>query len=68
MKRAKSSVDYSRGKPGAYCGICKHYLGNGECELVAGTINPAMWCRLFEERKSVMAKRKGTKKKPGKGY
>lgn len=53
-KLAKSAVDYSKGKPKAHCGLCKHYEGSGDCEIVAGVINPAMWCNRFEPR----AKRK----------
>jgi hypothetical protein len=45
-KMSKSQADYSPGKPNAHCGICEHYE-NRSCELVAGPIDPAMWCRLF---------------------
>jgi len=49
MKRPKLAVDYSKGKPNAHCGICEHY-NNHACELVAGTINPDMWCKLFDPK------------------
>jgi len=48
-KKSKSSVDYSKGKPNAHCGICVHYE-EGSCKLVSGEIEPDMWCELFEPR------------------
>ena len=51
-KRAKESVDYSAGKPHAHCGLCKHFERPDACELVAGKIDPKMWCKLFAARKS----------------
>lgn len=47
-KKSKASVDYSKGKPSAHCGICEHYE-DGSCELVSGPIDPDMWCELFEK-------------------
>lgn len=49
-KRSKASVDYSDGMPRARCGICEYFVPTGKCELVAGLIDPMMWCRLFEKR------------------
>lgn len=49
-KRSKPSVDYSRGHPtGDHCGVCEHYAAH-RCELVAGEIDPAFWCKLFERK------------------
>jgi hypothetical protein len=45
-KMSKSQADYSPGKPNAHCGICEHYKDH-TCELVAGPIDPAQWCRLY---------------------
>lgn len=52
FKRAKSSVQYSKGLPQAHCGICRHFRARGKrqygsCELVRGPIEADMWCRLF---------------------
>ena len=52
--KPKDEVDYSEGRIDAHCGICRHFLGEdrswlGECELVAGSISPKMWCRLFSK-------------------
>jgi hypothetical protein len=61
-KVSKSEVDYSRGHAGAHCGkvldddksYCRHFIpplsptsNLGQCEKVAGPINPVYWCRLF---------------------
>lgn len=53
-KRAKSSVNYSKG--GDACDFCTHFSENegsgepetGTCELVAGPIREDYWCRLFK--------------------
>lgn len=50
-KRTKVSVDYSPGHPFSRCGLCVHYDGHGGCALVAGTIDPAYWCKLFSRRR-----------------
>jgi hypothetical protein len=62
LKASKQSVDYSRGHAGAHCGkvldddrsYCRHFLpplspasNLGQCQRVAGPINPVFWCRLF---------------------
>ncbi len=47
MKRPKAAVDYGKGTEKEHCGICEHY-SNHECSKVIGTINPDMWCKLFE--------------------
>jgi len=66
-KASKSVVDYSRGHAGAHCdkvldddkAYCQHFIpplsptGNlGQCEKVAGPINPVYWCRLFSRAQS----------------
>ena len=55
-RKSKDEVDYSEGTKHAHCGICRHYLSDryglkwlGECGLVAGSISPMMWCRLFSK-------------------
>jgi hypothetical protein len=57
-KKSKSSVDYSKGMTSSHCGICTHYIKGshglqGMCELVAGNIDPAYWCKLFERKQAV---------------
>ncbi len=47
-KFSKDEANYSRGTKAAHCGICKHY-SHHSCEIVAGNIFPAMWCRYFEK-------------------
>jgi len=54
-KKTKSEVDYSpAGRYPERCGRCTHYIdperpgGDGKCELVAGSINPQYWCKLFK--------------------
>lgn len=47
-KISKAEADYSPGKPHAHCGLCVHYDGHHGCEIVAGRIEPAMWCKYFE--------------------
>lgn len=49
-KRDKSEVDYSKGLPHAHCGLCRHFEPPHACELVKGTIEPQMWCKLFAKR------------------
>ena len=50
-KYSKSSVSYVDKSPKPpHCAICKHYQGNGKCELVAGIINPAGWCNKYEKK------------------
>jgi hypothetical protein len=50
MKKTKKEVNYSKGYAPAHCGICTHYSAK-TCELVAGKIDPSMWCKLFEKKK-----------------
>lgn len=50
VRKAKISVDYSKGMAKAHCGICTHY-SRGSCDLVRGSIQPDMWCRLFKRKK-----------------
>jgi hypothetical protein len=62
LKASKQDVDYSRGHAGAHCGkvldddkaYCQHFIpplspasNLGQCQKVAGPINPVYWCRLF---------------------
>jgi hypothetical protein len=54
MKQAKASVDYGKGMKSAHCSICTHYQRgkqglHGSCELVAGSIDPEFWCKLFKK-------------------
>jgi hypothetical protein len=49
-KKTKKEVNYSKGYAPAHCGICTHYSAK-TCELVAGKIDPSMWCKLFEKKK-----------------
>lgn len=46
-KMSKESAGYKHGTKDEHCGICEHYSRH-ECEIVAGRIFPAMWCRYFE--------------------
>lgn len=46
-KLSKAEVHYSRGMKQSHCGICEHYDGEHGCEVVAGRIEPAMWCEKF---------------------
>ena len=48
-KETKADAGYSQGTKAEHCGICAHYAAH-ECEIVAGRIFPAMWCRYFEKR------------------
>lgn len=57
MKLSKESVDYSPGHRGSRCGICRHFLGHGVCEIVAGRIDPQYWCKKFSKRRSSRARR-----------
>ena len=45
-KISKEAANYSHGLPRAHCGICEHYR-KGACAIVAGKINPQMWCKYF---------------------
>jgi hypothetical protein len=29
------------------CGLCKHYIPNNGCEVVAGPVSPDGWCRFY---------------------
>ncbi len=49
-KFTKTEVDYSEGYKPAHCGICEHFLRPHSCEIVAGLIEPKMWCRKFKKR------------------
>lgn len=58
---SKDEAEYSRGMLHSHCGPtfrddkyhCKHFIHGpgfyGQCEKVRGTIEPIMWCRLFEK-------------------
>lgn len=48
----KREVDYSKGMKKAHCGICRHYIPGGKCELVIGNIDKAYWCKLFKSLKA----------------
>jgi hypothetical protein len=54
MKKTKPGVDYSPSTGEDYCGICEHFVkmdrSSGTCDLVAGSISPHYWCRLFKRR------------------
>lgn len=51
-KFAKKEVQYSPGKDGKYCGVCKHFEMPTRCEIVEGAINRMDWCNQFSlERK-----------------
>ena len=50
-KMAKTQVRYGRGAMTRHCSICAHFQPPKSCALVAGTIDPAAWCRLFERAK-----------------
>jgi len=52
-KRAKESVNYSKGSPAAHCGVCKHFTPPNACEKVEGHIVPSYWCRLFEKSRLI---------------
>jgi hypothetical protein len=47
-KLMKSAVDYSPGMGEELCGNCRHYVGGGACEVVAGSIDVAYWCEKFD--------------------
>lgn len=48
-KRSKNEVAYGPAyEPGHDCGHCVHFDGKQTCELVEGTIDPAMVSDLFE--------------------
>ena len=49
-KRAKSSVDYSKGGED-HCGVCKFFVAPHACKKVAGKIDADMWCKLFRRKK-----------------
>jgi len=53
-KEAKADVDYSLGKPNAHCGMCRYYHDH-VCSLVAGRIEPQMWCELFTKKEKANA-------------
>jgi alpha-ribazole phosphatase len=53
VKLSKEQVHYGRGMQTAYCGKCAHYLGH-RCEIVAGLIEPDMWCAYFETENSLL--------------
>ncbi len=53
---SKPAVNFESPAKGMdHCIACVHYIA-GRCELVAGTILPGDWCRLFEKRKSMIQK------------
>jgi len=40
VKMSKDDVNYRpAGSSETHCGSCKHYLGDGICEIVAGTVS-----------------------------
>ena len=53
IKLSKEQVEYGKGRATAYCGMCAHYLGH-RCEIVAGMIEPNMWCCYFEKENSLL--------------
>lgn len=48
-KLAKADEQYSRGTKEAHCALCRGYAAH-ECQIIAGRIFPAMWCRNFDKR------------------
>ncbi len=46
-KLTKAEVDYSPGMGETRCRNCEHFLPPNSCEVVAGSIDPAYWCRRF---------------------
>jgi hypothetical protein len=48
-KILQSDVGYTvKGTVKEHCGICRHYQGRNECDLVEGKVIPPGWCRRFE--------------------
>lgn len=31
----------------ARCGVCKHFISSGMCEIVAGPVSPDGWCQFY---------------------
>jgi len=54
IKHTKAEVNYSLGKKD-HCSICANYIFYkhmmAQCEVVKGSIEPNMWCKLFEKKK-----------------
>jgi hypothetical protein len=54
-KKTKKEVDYSKGMAKAHCSICANYIFYkhmmAKCEVVNGSVEPDMWCKLFEKKK-----------------
>lgn len=51
-KHTMAEAGYKHGTKAEHCGICVHYVHPHVCELVAGNIFPAMWCRYYEKREA----------------
>jgi hypothetical protein len=50
-KLPQDQVSYqSSPKNGKRCADCVNYEGNNSCRVVAGTISPDGWCRLWNAR------------------
>ena len=64
-KRTQASVNYSKGTRAEHCGICRHFQPPHACELVAGHIVPAWWCRLFHKAKVIGNMANHLRGKPG---
>jgi hypothetical protein len=52
VKLNQADVNYSKGRPGAKCGICKWFIRGGACTWVKGKIDPEYWCEIFTKGKS----------------
>jgi hypothetical protein len=51
-KLNKADVNYSKGRPGAKCGICKWFIRDDECTWVKGRIDLNYWCEIYKKRGS----------------
>lgn len=50
-KLSKVSVRFEHPAKGPdHCSGCKHFLGRGVCEIVAGLIAPEDWCDKFRRK------------------
>jgi hypothetical protein len=48
-KFSKTEVQYTdKGSVPEHCGICQHYQGSGECNLLESKVRPFGWCIHFE--------------------
>lgn len=53
VKKDKSEVSFEHPAKGPHhCHDCIHWIPPEACQLVAGTIKPGDWCKLFKEGKA----------------